>query len=116
MIGDRDEMVVSETTPNGIVVRVHGDLDDGTSPALARALSAAAGGGSRRTVVDLSQVSFADSSALHTLLIAQQAHTAAGTLLVLAGPLQTALRRLLEVTNTAAAFRLADSVQEGMRS
>lgn len=115
MIGDRDETVAIETTPDGTtVVRVHGDLDDGTSPALTRALSAAAAGGSPRTVVDLSGVSFADSSALHALLAARQAHTAAGTLLVLAGPLQTAVSRLFEVTSTRPAFRWADSVHAGM--
>ncbi|MFF3216996.1 STAS domain-containing protein [Streptomyces sp. NPDC002886] len=115
MIGDREEMVVSETAPDGTtVVRVCGDLDDDSSPDFARALLAAAGSGCSRTVVDLSQVQFADSAALHALLNAQQAHTAAGAVLVLVGPVQTAVRRLFEVTNTRAAFYWADSVRQGM--
>ncbi|MFD3939714.1 STAS domain-containing protein [Streptomyces sp. NPDC058611] len=115
MIGDRDETVARETTPDGItVVRVHGDLDNDTTPALTRALSAAAHSSCPRTVVDLSEVEFADSSALHAFLAAQRAHTTAGTALVLAGPLQTAVRRLFEVTNTAPAFRWADTVQQAM--
>ncbi|MFF4324496.1 hypothetical protein [Streptomyces sp. NPDC001568] len=45
---------------------------------------------------------------------AQRARTAAGTVLVLAGPLRTAVRRLFEVTNTGPAFRWADTVQQAM--
>ncbi|MFD3940849.1 STAS domain-containing protein [Streptomyces sp. NPDC058611] len=108
--------MVSETTPDGItVVRVHGDLDDGTTPALTRALTAAAAdSGCSRTVVDLSPVGFADSSALHALLAAHRAHTATGTTLVLAGPVQTGVSRLFEVTGTGPVFRWADSVRQGM--
>ncbi|MFE2530158.1 STAS domain-containing protein [Streptomyces sp. NPDC059382] len=115
MIGDREETVVSETTPDGTtVVRVHADLDEDTSPDFARTLLAAADSSRPRTVVDLSEVEFADSSALHALLDAQRAHTAAGTVLVLAGPLQVEVRRLFEVTNAGPAFRWAESVQQGM--
>ncbi|MFD3547305.1 STAS domain-containing protein [Streptomyces sp. NPDC058655] len=115
MIGDREETVVSETTPDGTtVIRLRGDLDDDSAPSLTRALAAAAAGTSSRTVADLSGVRFADSSALHALLEAQQAHAATGTALVLAGPLQTGVRRLFEVTDTGSAFRWADSVRDGM--
>ncbi len=115
MIGDRDETVACETTPDGItIVRVRGDLDEGSTPALTRVLAAAAGSGCSRTVVDLSRVGFADSSALHALLAALQAHTATGTALILAGPVQTAVGRLFEVTNTGSAFRWADSAHEAM--
>ncbi|WP_369188798.1 STAS domain-containing protein [Streptomyces sp. R08] len=115
MIGDREETVVSETTPDGMtVIRVRGDLDEETSPALARTLLAAADSSCSRTLVDLSEVEFADSTALHTLLTAQRAHTAAGTVLVLAGPVQVAVRRLFEVTNAGVAFRWAENIQQGL--
>ncbi|MFD3680430.1 STAS domain-containing protein [Streptomyces sp. NPDC058613] len=115
MISDRDETVVSETTPGGTtVVRVHGDLDDDSTPALTHALTAAADSGCSRTVVDLSRVGFADSSALHALLAAQRTHTVTGTTLVLAGPLQTAVSRLFGVTSTGPVFRWADSAYEAM--
>ncbi|MGW6824249.1 STAS domain-containing protein [Streptomyces sp. NPDC055005] len=119
MIGDREETdaaVVSEITPGGVtVIRVCGDLDDDSSLALTGALSAAAADGDcSRTVVDLSTVTFADSSALHALLTAQKAHQAAGTVLVLAGPAQAAVDRLFEVTRTGPVFRWAESVHQGM--
>ncbi|MGW7313540.1 STAS domain-containing protein [Streptomyces sp. NPDC054865] len=119
MIGDRDETdatVVGEITPAGVtVIRVRGDLDDDSSPALTGALSAAAADSSCfRTIIDLSKVRFADSSALHTLLTAQKAHRATGAALILAGPVQAAVNRLFEVTSTGPVFRWADSVQQGM--
>ncbi|MEU9028648.1 STAS domain-containing protein [Streptomyces sp. NPDC048383] len=119
MIGDRDDTdtaVVSEITPDGVtVIRARGDLDDDSSPALTDALTAAAADSScSRTVVDLSMVTFADSSALHVLLTARRAHTTAGTTLVLAGPVQAAVNRLFEVTSTGPVFRWADNVQQAM--
>ncbi|GHI90408.1 STAS domain-containing protein [Streptomyces xanthophaeus] len=115
MIGDEGKTVVSECTPEGMtIISVRGDLDDDGSPDLARALADAVACGSARTVVDLSGVGFADSSALHALFEALQAHTAAGTTLVLAGPLQLGVRRLFQVTNLAPVFRWADSLQDAM--
>ncbi|MFE3991495.1 STAS domain-containing protein [Streptomyces goshikiensis] len=115
MTGDHDEPVVTETTPDGItVVRLQGAVDDDSAPALTRTLIDAAAHGSSRTVIDLSGLSFADSSVLHALLGARKAHAAAGKKLVLAGPLHLAISRLFEVTNTGPAFQWADSLQAGM--
>ncbi|GGZ70902.1 STAS domain-containing protein [Streptomyces subrutilus] len=110
MIGD--EPVVTTTTHDDVtVIRLRGNIDEDSTPVLAGFLTEAATGGPPRTVVDLSRTRFADSSVLHVLLDAQQAHAAAGTALVLAGPLQVAVRRLFEVTGTASAFRMADSLE-----
>ncbi|MFD3869411.1 STAS domain-containing protein [Streptomyces sp. NPDC058623] len=92
---------------------MHGDMDDDTSPALARALTAAANSDSTRTVVDPSPPRFADSSALHALLTARQAHTTTGTTLVLAGPVQAPVHRLSEVTNTGPVFPLGEKRPAG---
>ncbi|WP_411105267.1 STAS domain-containing protein [Streptomyces sp. cmx-4-9] len=108
--------MASEITPEGVtVISVHGYLDDDTSPALSEALTAAASdNGCSRTVLDLSMVKFADSSALHTLLAGQETHETTGTVMILAGPLQAAVNRLFEVTSTGPVFRWADTVQQGM--
>ncbi|OKK22908.1 anti-anti-sigma factor [Streptomyces sp. CB00455] len=97
-----------------VLVRLRGELDEDSAPVLAQALAEAATSGSARTVVDLSRTRFADSSILHALLEAHRAHTEAETALVLAGPLQTAVDRLFEVTGTRHAFRVADSVETAM--
>ncbi|MFF4324467.1 STAS domain-containing protein [Streptomyces sp. NPDC001568] len=113
MIGD--ESVVMATTREGIVViRLRGAVDADSAPGLVRVLAEAAVSGSSRTVVDLSDTSFADSHTLHALLDAQKLHRAAGRSLVLAGPLQVAVRRLFEVTGTGAAFRMTDSLESAM--
>ncbi|MFD3542247.1 STAS domain-containing protein [Streptomyces sp. NPDC058662] len=113
MIGD--EPVVTATTHDGItVVRLRGDLDEDSAPALARTLAEAAASGRARTVVDLSLTTFADSYALHALLDARTTHEAAGTALVLAGPLRPAIRRLFDITGTGSAFRMTDSLETAM--
>ncbi|MDX6760234.1 MULTISPECIES: STAS domain-containing protein [unclassified Streptomyces] len=110
-----EEAVVTTTTDcDATVISLHGEVDEDDAPFLARALAQAAAGGPPRTVVDLSGTPFVDSSVLHALLDAQRAHAAAGALLVLAGPLHTAVRRLFEVTGAAPAFRMADSVATAM--
>ncbi|WP_199826661.1 STAS domain-containing protein [Streptomyces sp. WM4235] len=107
-----DETVVTMTTHEGVpVVRLHGDLDEENVHDLDRLLAAAAAEGSTRTVVDLSRAHFVDSSVLHALLDAHAAHERAGAVLVLAGPLHVPVRRLFEVTGTAPAFRMADSLE-----
>ncbi|MCY0940355.1 STAS domain-containing protein [Streptomyces antarcticus] len=113
MIGD--EPVVTSTTHEGMtVVRPRGDLDQDSAPLLAGILAEAAASGAPRTVVDLSRTRFADSSVLHALLDAHKAHRAAGTALVLAGPLQVAVRRLFDITGTGPAFHMADSLEDAM--
>ncbi|MEW1866310.1 STAS domain-containing protein [Streptomyces sp. NPDC088194] len=95
------------------MVRIAGDLDESRTAAMSDALRRGLDTGGRRTVVDASDVAFADSSVLHTLLQARAAYVATEVELVIAGP-SLAVRRLLDVTNTASAFVLADSLREAM--
>ncbi|MFG2621798.1 STAS domain-containing protein [Streptomyces sp. NPDC048507] len=57
----------------------------------------------RRIVIDVRELTFADSSVLH--LLVRLLHSGR---LVLAGPLPPQLARLLEVTGMAAAFTVAE--------
>lgn len=109
--------VRSETTAGEVVLVSVGGVLDGWSGSgeLADALTDAAASGCPRTVVDLSGVTFADSAALHALLDGQREHEATGVALVLAGPLDTGVRRLFEVTGTLALFRIADGVESALR-
>ncbi|MEV7406143.1 STAS domain-containing protein [Streptomyces sp. NPDC091267] len=104
--------LVLETVTEGVVlVRVRGSLDGWAGSAkLVEALTAAADGGGRRTVVDLSGVAFSDSAGLHALLHGQRRHDEVGVPLVVAGPLSLNVRRLFEVTGTLDVFRFADDV------
>ncbi|WP_328321562.1 STAS domain-containing protein [Streptomyces sp. NBC_00388] len=109
-----DQVVTVETAADDVVlISVRGSLDEWAGcDALVRALTRAAQGGGKQTVVDLSGMTFADSAALHALLHGQRKHTASGVPLVLAGPLHPTVRRLFEVTGTHTAFHFADSVEQ----
>ncbi|MFJ3856505.1 STAS domain-containing protein [Streptomyces sp. NPDC090085] len=113
MIGE-EAVVSTTTTRDATVISLRGEVDEDNAPLLARALAQTVTSGRPRTVVDLSGTPFVDSSVLHALLDARRAHAAAGVPLVLAGPLQTAVRRLFEVTGSAGAFRMADSLAAAM--
>jgi len=115
-MADDERSVGSERRADDVVlIRVRGSLDGWSgSSELSAALTAAVADGGVRTVVDLSGVPFADSAALHSLLGGQREHAKAAVPLVLAGPLESGVRRLFEVTGTAGAFRFADDVEAAL--
>lgn len=61
------------------------------------------------TVVDLSQVTFADSMLLNALLDARRRHDTHGRRFILLGPLQPAVSRLLDLSGTREHFTVEDS-------
>ncbi|MFP5257201.1 MAG: STAS domain-containing protein [Acidimicrobiia bacterium] len=87
----------TEETAAGHVVRVGGELDLASAPQLSEALADPSGDVSQPVVLDLSGVSFIDSSALRALLLAGRQLADAGRTLQI-GPRSEAVRRVLEVT------------------
>lgn len=67
------------------------------------------------TLLDLSEVTFADSIFLNQLIQTLSDHTSIARPLVLTGPLQSAVRRLLEITGTDTFLPLADTAHEGLQ-
>ncbi|MFI7237645.1 STAS domain-containing protein [Streptomyces cyaneofuscatus] len=67
------------------------------------------------TVVDLTGVTFADSSLLDTLLRAHARHHTARRRLVLAGPPPSHVLLLLTITNTLKHFTVAGSLTEALQ-
>ncbi|MFJ1755478.1 STAS domain-containing protein [Kitasatospora sp. NPDC088134] len=98
--------------PGPAVLRFRGELDFAHERELAEAVDAALAGGARALVLDVSAVTFADSSTLRTLVLTQQRTEAAGGGLVLLGPLSLAVRRLLEITATDGYFTVVDSLPQ----
>ncbi|RPE36697.1 anti-anti-sigma factor [Kitasatospora cineracea] len=96
--------------PEATVLRLSGDLDHDSERRLAEAVDAAAARSTGLLVLDVAAVTFADSSVLRTLVLAQQRMEAEAGALVLLGPLAPALRRLLEITATDGYFTVADSL------
>ncbi|WP_421119357.1 STAS domain-containing protein [Aquihabitans daechungensis] len=82
-------------------VSLAGELDPATAPELhARLTELAADAGVTSVVIDLSEISFLDSSGLRVLVAGNEALRARSADLVLRGP-SANVRRILEVTGLA---------------
>jgi anti-sigma B factor antagonist len=90
---------------------VEGQVDMHTSPDLRKHLRDALQSRSAPVVVDLSSVSFIDSSGLATLIEALQAVGKYGGKLVLVG-LTPAVKNLFRLSNLTSIFDIRDSRQE----
>ncbi|WP_314172070.1 STAS domain-containing protein [Streptomyces winkii] len=104
--------VVSRHSREGVdVVALSGELDlnsvQDIVPVLDQVLSTQPG----RLVVDLSRVSFADSSALNLLL-----RTHSRTSLHLAGPLRPFVERLFEVTGITGVLNVHPTLDDAVRA
>ncbi|RFC76801.1 STAS domain-containing protein [Streptomyces sp. AcE210] len=109
MSSDDPMLAVEATAGDVVLISVRGSLDGWSG---CDGLARAAQGEAKRTVVDSSGLTFADSAALHALLHGRRKHTATGMPLVLAGPLHTTVHRLFEITGTREASRFVDSVEQ----
>ncbi|MFF7244716.1 STAS domain-containing protein [Embleya sp. NPDC008237] len=87
---------------DGVLLRIGGELDIDTGPPLRRALDTALDSGAPRVDVDMSSITFCDSTGLHALLYARARALEIGTRLGLVPG--DKFRRLLEVTGTAHLF------------
>jgi len=85
-------------------VHVAGEIDLASAPALERRVLEAIAGGARAVTLDMSEVSFMDSTGLRSVLTIREAALAAGGSLVLSRPSEP-VRRLLDVSG------LADRIQ-----
>jgi anti-sigma B factor antagonist len=87
-----------EDTDAGRVVHVRGELDLASAPALSTLLAEAAEEGDAAVTLDLSEVSFIDSSALRALVLAGRDLTARGRTLQI-GPRSEMVSRVLTMTS-----------------
>ena len=69
MIGASPFEVVSEPQPDGARLRLAGELDIATAPALEAAVDTALKRGAQRLLIDLGGLSFVDSSGLRLFII-----------------------------------------------
>lgn len=110
--GDLD-LTVSVIPGAGTVIRVSGDLDLSTVAALERELAGPAEAG-ERVIVDLSECTFLDSSALRALVVAHRAADAAhGRLeLIVTSPI---IRRVLEVSALDSLLGLHETLDDAIQ-
>jgi anti-sigma B factor antagonist len=98
-----------EIVPRIHVVAPEGDVDMSTSPLLRERLSALLKGESRGVIVDLSQVSYMDSSGIATLVEGLQLSQRNGIKFALVG-LNSAVRAAFEVAHLMEVFQVADDI------
>ncbi|MEW2304957.1 STAS domain-containing protein [Streptomyces sp. NPDC006655] len=89
-------------------VVLRGELDHDDTEAVDSAWEAADRAALATTVVDLAQVTFADSMLLNALLEGRRRHHTAGRAFVLRGPLPPPVRRLLSISGTLGHFTVLD--------
>jgi anti-anti-sigma factor len=89
----------------GHLIAATGELDISAAPRLSTVLAIACANPADRLVLDLSEVSFLDSTALGTILKAATQLDESGTNLAVVAP-EGPVRRLLEMTNLTQRFRL----------
>lgn len=110
-----EHMVTVREGAQAFVLEVVGEIDADTVEALEEGMDRAWEAGAPVTVVDLSRIRFADSSLLNLLLEAQARYTAAGRRLAVAGPFHDAVRRLFDITGTAAHLPLTEDARTAVR-
>lgn len=89
-------VIETEQQGEGVVLRVKGELDLSTTPQLSAAIDAAPG--ATTVTLDLSGVSFIDSSALRVLVLSGRALTESQRTLQI-GPRSEMVGRVLTMTN-----------------
>lgn len=102
------------TTADGVLVlTLEGEFDLAAAPAMRQHLDGACADGVRAVVLDLTEVTFVDSSALRELLRADAALRAQGAQLVLAA-VPAGVARLFELTRTTGTLTAAPTVEAAL--
>jgi anti-anti-sigma factor len=93
------------SSAHGVELRLVGELDVGTAAAVRQALRRASEDGVDTVVVDLSGLSFIDSTGLHELVVAHKRQQARGGEVVLQAP-TAQTRRVLEIVGLDRLFTI----------
>jgi anti-anti-sigma factor len=106
--------IEARTTPEGVVVlALEGEFDLAAAPTMRERLTEARAAGARGVVLDMTEVTFVDSSVLRELLRAEAEMQSDGVPLVIAA-LRPPVARLLELTHTAGLLTVAPTVAEAL--
>lgn len=104
---------IEQRSDERALVVVCGEVDIYTAPQLHEALDASIAAGGRHLVVDLSQVTFIDSTALGVLVgAAKRLHSADGALAIVCS--DEKIRRIFQITGLDQALAMHESRDEAL--
>lgn len=98
-----DLLILTDTTPTGTMLRVAGEVDLSSAPQLRDAALRALRQGEGPLCLDLSGVTFLDSTGLHVLIATRRRAQLEGRQLIL-GDCSRPVERVLQITATATLF------------
>jgi anti-anti-sigma factor len=96
-----------------LVVEVAGEVDMATSPQVAQAIEAAPDS-CRRVVVDLSELTFLDSSGLNALVVARRSLAARGIDLRVVTPAEHVIRRVFDIAQLGEELGVVDTFEAAL--
>ncbi|WP_317447264.1 STAS domain-containing protein [Streptomyces collinus] len=109
-----DRLTISLTETGGVtVVAAHGEVDRDSAPVLLRALTAR-NSSACRTVLNLSGITFMDSSGINVLIVAHRSAESSGGWLRLAAP-GPSLARLIQIVGLDEVIPCRPTVQDALR-
>jgi anti-sigma B factor antagonist len=103
------EIEVSSADDDVKVVALRGELDFDEAPTFARVLEELRTDGERKVVIDLSELTFIDSSGLSVIVVAARAAAADGGTLVVASP-SPHVRRVFEIVSLSELVAIEDGL------
>lgn len=115
-MSNTDEVIsASESLPDGRYLALSGDIDLSRSPIMRQELLQLAERGWQRLVIDLSAVSYMDSSGVATLVEALQQQRKHGGRMILCG-LQQRVRSIFEIARLDMVFTIVESKEEALEA
>jgi anti-anti-sigma factor len=99
---------------DAIVVAIVGEIDMATAPEVSRAIDSG-NSDAARVVIDLSEVTFLDSSALNAFVQSQQELARRDIAFRIVSPADQAVRNVFEITRLTEPLSVVDSLDEALR-
>jgi anti-anti-sigma factor len=112
-VSDAPFQLRSSRVGDALVVAIVGEIDMATAPEVTREIS---GGhdGARRVIVDLSKVTFLDSSALNAFVHSQRSLAEDDIGFRIVSPSDQAVRSVFEITHLTGPLSVVDSLDEAL--
>ena len=103
----------SSRVADAVVVAIIGEIDMATAPEVARAIDSGHDG-AERVVVDLTEVTFLDSSALNALVHSQRNLAEHDIAFRIVSPSDHAVRNVFDITHLTGPLSVVDSIDDAL--